>query len=60
MSKKLLVSYYYIYKQFAGLNQFENQNPKKQTQKQIQTGGSIGGKVNIKWKTFHHNGVMFP
>jgi len=68
MSKKLLVSYYYIYKQFAGLNQFENPNPKKQSQKQtqnqtkiqMQTGGSIGGKVNIKWKTFHHNGVMFP
>ena len=20
----------------------------------------IGGKVNIKWETFHHNGVMFP
>jgi DNA topoisomerase-1 len=50
MSKKLLVSYYFIYKQFARLNQFEN----------LQKGGSIGGKVNIKWKTFHHNGVMFP
>ena len=50
MSKKLLVSYYFIYKQFARLNQFEN----------LQKGGSIGGKVNIKWNTFHHNGVMFP
>jgi DNA topoisomerase-1 len=60
MSKKLLVSYYYIYKQFAGLNQLENPKKQTQNQKQIQTGGSIGGKANIKWKTFQHNGVMFP
>jgi DNA topoisomerase-1 len=49
MSKKLLLSYYFIYKQFARLDQNEKQPI-------IQT----GGKSNIKWKTFHHNGVMFP
>jgi DNA topoisomerase-1 len=47
MSKNLLLSEYYIYKQFLGL---ESPNPIAQ----------IGGKVNIKWTTFHHNGVMFP
>ena len=47
MSKNLLLSEYYIYKQFLGL---ESLNPIGQT----------GGKVNIKWETFHHNGVMFP
>ena len=47
MSKNLLLSEYYIYKQFLGL---ESPNPIGQT----------GGKVNIKWTTFYHNGVMFP
>jgi len=47
MSKHLLLSRLYSYRQLEGLN---NINPIKY----------IGGKVNIKWETFHHNGVMFP
>lgn len=53
MSKKLLVARYFIYKQFKNLNeQYDSYFNSK-------TGGSIGGKVNIKWTTFTHNGVMF-
>ena len=49
MSKNLLLSEYYIYKQFLGLESPNEINI-----------GQTGGKVNIKWTTFHHNGVMFP
>ena len=53
MSKKLLLARYFIYKQFKELNdQYDSYFNSK-------TGGSIGGKVNIKWTTFTHNGVMF-
>jgi len=45
MSKQFLTSYYYIYKQFKSDNSFDHM---------------VGGKVNIKWEKFHHNGVMFP
>jgi len=55
MSKNLLLSEYFILKQFVGLESNNLINnlinyPISQT----------GGKVNIKWETFHHNGVMFP
>jgi DNA topoisomerase-1 len=52
MSKKLLLSYYFIYKQFKDLDGSYNSS-------KLQKGGVIGGKINIKWTTFHHNGVMF-
>jgi len=45
MGKQFLLSCYYSYKQFEGLCNNVNYS---------------GGKVNIKWETFHHNGVMFP
>ena len=45
MGKNFLISCYYSYKQFESMcNNIHY----------------IGGKVNIKWETFHHNGVMFP
>jgi DNA topoisomerase-1 len=46
MSKSYYITYYNIYKQFVSP---ENRNI-----------SLIGGKVNIKWTTFQHNGVMFP
>ena len=48
MSKKLLLTYYFIYKQFKDLDGSYSSS-------KLQT----GGKINIKWATFHHNGVMF-
>ena len=46
MSKSYYITYYNIYKQFVSP---EDRNI-----------SLIGGKVNIKWTTFQHNGVMFP
>jgi len=46
MSKSYYITYYNIYKQFVSS---EDTNI-----------SLIGGKVNIKWTTFQHNGVMFP
>ena len=45
MSKKLLTEY------FINL-QFQEDTPTIVSQ--------TGGKINIKWTTFHHNGVVFP
>ena len=45
MSKKLLTQY------FINL-QFQEDTPTSVSQ--------TGGKINIKWTTFHHNGVVFP
>jgi DNA topoisomerase-1 len=45
MSKKLLTEY------FINL-QFQEDTPTSVSQ--------TGGKINIKWTTFHHNGVVFP
>jgi len=44
MDKLYLTSYFYISEQ---LGIYKNIN-------------MLGGKTNIKWETFHHNGVMFP
>ena len=48
MNELYLTSYFYISKQFEGFSQYNVFS------------GMTGGKVNIKWETFHHNGVMFP
>jgi DNA topoisomerase-1 len=50
MGKTFLLSRYLAFLQFKDLNNIID----------TQTHTMIGGKVNIKWETFHHNGVMFP